>query len=362
MVSNGGVVSAAGVLVGQNALSIGNRLTVDGGTLRVTNAGGTAVLDIRRGTNVLNAGLIVADRLLLTNSAGFFTFNGGTFNVRSATVSNGALFTVGNGVSGATYRMSGTAASVHSFANNLVIASNATLTGNGTLTGTVTNFGTLNVGSSAGSIRINGDLRLQSSSMLTFEIGGLIATNQYDQLTVTNFAELAGTLSLSLLPSFLPDDSDTFTLLKYNTYSFAFANAADAPGARVNLSNNLASFAVTYATGTGVTLGGVTYVDSDGDGQGDLQEQAAGTDAAVSASAMKVTSLARDGLGQITVQFQSVAGKIYRIEYSTNLVTWPIATTNVPATGTNTTWTDDGSLTGGINAQILKRFYRVGLQ
>jgi len=363
VVSNGGVVSAANVFVGANSSSTGNRLTVDGGTLRVTNAGGTAVLDIRRGTNVLNAGLIVADNLVLNNGTGFFTFNGGTLDIRSATVANGAIFTVGNGTSNATYRMSGTAASSHSFANNLVIASNATFAGNGTITGTVTNFGTIYVGSSAGSLTINGDLRLQSSSMLTFEIGGLIATNQYDQLTVTSFAELAGTLSLALLPNFLPDDSDTFTLMKFGSWGGpGFANAP-ALG-RVSLSNNLASFAVNYSL-TNLVLGGVLYTDSDGDGQGDLQEAAAGTDPAVSASVMQIVSVSRVGEGPVTLRFTVETGKNYRIEWSGDLVTWSQLTGTTVFTDFAPglkEWVDNGSQTGGLNFLITNRFYRVGLE
>ncbi|MCY0725524.1 hypothetical protein OVW19_27695, partial [Klebsiella pneumoniae] len=66
VVSNGGVVFAdTAVYVGFNAASTNNRLVVDGGTLRTTNFSGTSVLDVRRGTNVLNAGLVEVDQLLL---------------------------------------------------------------------------------------------------------------------------------------------------------------------------------------------------------------------------------------------------------------------------------------------------------
>jgi len=89
-----------------------------------------------------------------------------------------------------------------------------------------------------------------------------------------------------------------------------------------------------------------------------LQEEAAGTDPNDPASVLAVTSITESG--NIVVQFRSVAGKTYRIEYSTGVGPWSIATTNVPATSTNTTWIDDGSLTGGLPAT--NRFYRVGLQ
>src|SRR5439155_4497842 len=90
IVSNNAVVAAGtAVYIGFDPASTRNRLTVDGGTLRTTNAAATAVLDIRRGTNVLNAGLIEVDKLLLTNTLGFFEFNGGALSVKSSTVNNG---------------------------------------------------------------------------------------------------------------------------------------------------------------------------------------------------------------------------------------------------------------------------------
>jgi T5SS/PEP-CTERM-associated repeat protein len=66
-VSNGGTVSATNLFVGVQPTSTANRVVVDGGTLRVTNAAGTSVLDVRRGTNVLNSGLIDVDQLVMTN-------------------------------------------------------------------------------------------------------------------------------------------------------------------------------------------------------------------------------------------------------------------------------------------------------
>ncbi|HEX5219684.1 MAG TPA: hypothetical protein VFZ59_08965 [Verrucomicrobiae bacterium] len=128
IVSNGGTVFAGGsAYVGLNVFSISNRVTVDGGTLRVTNATGTGVLDVRRGTNVLNAGLVEVDQLLVTNTAGKFELNGGTLSVGKVTASNGQLFRVGNGVSPATLNL--TSFGTNSFGNGLTISANAALTG-----------------------------------------------------------------------------------------------------------------------------------------------------------------------------------------------------------------------------------------
>ncbi|HEY6169996.1 MAG TPA: hypothetical protein VI454_18300, partial [Verrucomicrobiae bacterium] len=357
----GTVFASGGVFLGFNPASTDNRITTDGGSLIVSNGTGTGVFDIRRGTNRFNAGLIDVDQLLLTNAQGVFEFNGGTLRTKGTTNDNGRVFTVGNGASAATLQLLG---GLHAFSNNLVISSNAALAGNGMIVGTVTNFGTVSAGSSAGSLCINGDLRLQSSSMLTFELGGLIPTNQYDQITVTNFVELAGTLSLSLINSFYPEPTNTFTLLSFASSSGTFTNAPFA--GRVSTVSNLASFAVTYTTTNGV-IGGVQYTDSDGDGQTDIEELAAGTSPTNSSSALSITSITVDFLNRNVVQFQTVSGKSYRAEYSNDLVSWitvsgaTFTSAGFDAHGNELTqWIDDGTLTGGLPP--VKRFYRVGLQ
>jgi hypothetical protein len=336
------------------ATSSNNLLQVNGGTLRVQNLAGTGTLDVRSGTNRFDSGLIDVDRLVLTNTRGVFEFNGGTLVSKGTSNSNGRVFTVGKEASPAAFQLQG---GTHTFANNLVISSNATLSGNGTIVGTVTNLGTLSPGTSAGSLRIHGSLNLAASAGMFFEIGGLMPTNQYDQLTVTNFVQFAGTLSLALLNNFLPDDSDSFTLLSFGSASGAFTNAPN--GGRVDLTNNLASFAVTY-TSNNLVLSDVSYVDSDGDRMGDLQEQLAGTNPNDPGSVLIITSITEDMLGRYVIRFQSVAGKNYEVQYSNDLVLWSAvvgATFTEPAPGAME-WIDDGTLTGGLPAT---RSYRVRL-
>jgi len=81
MISNGALCVSTRFSIGQESSSSNSRVVVDGGSLTVTN-GSTARLDIKRGTNVLNAGLIDARVLLLTNALGRFEFNGGTLVTR----------------------------------------------------------------------------------------------------------------------------------------------------------------------------------------------------------------------------------------------------------------------------------------
>ena len=95
VITNGGEFrnDSSGVILGATSQSTNNRIVVDGGTLRTLGSSG--VLDIRRGTNVFNAGLIDARQLLITNALGRFEFNGGTLITRGATVSNGLPLIIG---------------------------------------------------------------------------------------------------------------------------------------------------------------------------------------------------------------------------------------------------------------------------
>lgn len=116
-------------------LGSGSQLVLsNGGTLRSTNAPGTGRYDIRRGTNLLNAGLVEADRLVLTNSQGFFEFNGGTLISGNSVVANGQPFRVGNGLGPATFQLRGNG--THDFAlDGLSVSAQGVLAGSGLVAG-----------------------------------------------------------------------------------------------------------------------------------------------------------------------------------------------------------------------------------
>jgi hypothetical protein len=74
----GGVLIALGdVVVGDCATNAMGQVNVNGGDMFVINASHTATLDVRNGTLVLNAGLLLVDRLVLTNACGQIVQNGG---------------------------------------------------------------------------------------------------------------------------------------------------------------------------------------------------------------------------------------------------------------------------------------------
>jgi hypothetical protein len=91
------------------------------------------------------------------------------------------------------------------------------------------------------------------------------------------------------------------------------------------------------------------YADADGDGFWADEEAAFGTsDTDPGTGPSAVVSIA---VGGATVQFPSVIGRQYRLQYSVDLQTWTNVT--VTATSNTTTWTDPSA-----NMEAL-RFYRV---
>jgi autotransporter-associated beta strand protein len=125
----------------------------------------------------------------------------------------------------------------------VIVDRGATLGGNGTITlaaGTrVINNGTIAPGDSTGQLNVNGNLQLDSSSNLSFQIGGA-AAGYYDVLNKINGDALTlhGMLTIRLINGFLPRQSDTFTIVRTQAaLAGGFANVNS--GGRLNTADGL---------------------------------------------------------------------------------------------------------------------------
>jgi T5SS/PEP-CTERM-associated repeat protein len=217
-----------GVLLGSSSSSSNNSLIVDGGTLRATNPGG-GVLDVRRGTNVLNAGLIEVDTLLLTNALSRFEFNGGTLSARNTRVSNGTLFRAGDGTKPATFILNGNG--IHDFTGTLAftVSSNAALTGNGTIGGplVLATGGKLIPGTAQnviGRMIISNSPVLLGTTVLEISKNGAALTN--DQAQVNAGLSYGGSLVVSNLGPTALASGDTFRLFVAPSYGGGFTNVS----------------------------------------------------------------------------------------------------------------------------------------
>lgn len=139
-ISGGTTAVSSNLVLGTASLCTGNA-TVNGGNLFVTNSTGAAKLVVNQGAFTVNQGAITTDQILVTTNGAQLIFNGGTLRARSLSVSNGAPFTVGDGVQPAVLEMSG---GVFNFPNGLVVSPNASVIGCGTVIGPITNNGIYN--------------------------------------------------------------------------------------------------------------------------------------------------------------------------------------------------------------------------
>jgi hypothetical protein len=107
--------------------------------------------------------------------------------------------------------MSATALAISS-EGGLSISSTGSLSGSGTVVGDVLNAGQLAPGSSTGTLAITGAYSQTVAGTLEIEFAGTGA-GEFDQLQVTGTATLAGTLDLSILAPYVPQNLDQFEIL-----------------------------------------------------------------------------------------------------------------------------------------------------
>ena len=113
--------------------------------------------------------------------------------------------------------------------------------------------------------------------------------------------------------------------------------------------------------------GGDPALDSDGDGSSNLQEYLANTDPRQAASNFKTTQVTRTPEGHFTLDWATVGGVRYRIQFCDTLtgpftdVVRPITDeldAAAPGSPSSQSFTDDFIVTGGVPASGA-RFYRV---
>ncbi len=95
-------------------------------------------------------------------------------------------------------------------------------------------------------------------------------------------------------------------------------------------------------------------IDTDGDGFPDAQELLAGTDPFDAASFLRISALEKTAAG-LKVQFDTFAGRTYRIEYTDDLTTnqWRTLTETIAGDGNAVIVTDPAAATRP------QRFYRL---
>jgi T5SS/PEP-CTERM-associated repeat protein len=243
--NNSVVVSDGGLLqIGPNELVVGYNGVSN--TLVITNNG--TVVDSYgyigwAGTN--NSVLVKDSGSLWTNRASLLVgYNGGTGN--SLVIRNGGTVVSSNMVVAPDNFVTLDGGNLI-VTSGLVVSNNAVLKGTGTIRGNLTLAGTLAPGNSPGALTNFGNVTLQSSAVLDFELGGRIQGTEYDFILVTNgVATLNGLLRVSIISGFETNalNSDIFTLLTADTLTGSFTNVLS--GERLITASGEGSFLVNY--------------------------------------------------------------------------------------------------------------------
>jgi T5SS/PEP-CTERM-associated repeat protein len=111
------------------------------------------------------------------------------------------------------------------------VLTGGTLGGSGLIEGKTTVQGTLSPGISAGVLRFGGDLSLESSAVVSMELGGELRGTQFDGVDVAGALLYGGTLRIVLLNGFEPEEGDIFDLFNgFTSRSGTFANIVFSSG------------------------------------------------------------------------------------------------------------------------------------
>jgi hypothetical protein len=289
------------------------------------------------------AGVLVSDgtRSAITDAAGkFFIWDvpNGTYVLTAA--KTGYSFTPRNvTVSGANktgQNFSGTISSSDATPPTLVVTSPANLS-------YVTNSPVALAGTAS-------DL----SGVLSVKLGSTTAStsNGFTNWTI-NASLVAGTNTLTLVATDKAVPANTTTVnhkIIYATGTFDGNSDGLPDGWQIQY------FGFGFASNTSAQPG----ADPDGDRMTNAQEYAANTNPLDRKSHLKITSQTVSTAGDsVTLNWDSVSGKNYTIEYSSDLVTWIPISPTIPGSSPSTSWIDDGTFTGGSPSSKAKCYYRV---
>jgi len=195
------------------------------------------------------------------------------------------------------------------------------LSGIGLINAAVVNGAVVSPGASPGTLIINGQYTQTAAGQLRLEIGGTNPDSQYDRLHVTGTATLNGEILVCWTNAFVPSVGDSFQVMTFGSAvgSFATTNGL-AFGNGIVLTSQW--------TSTSLTLRATDWrlLDSDNDGMNDWLETLAGTSPNNPASCLRLLPLLQSGQSPdsgFVVQWQSVTGRFYTVDRSTNLADTP---------------------------------------
>ena len=147
---------------------------------------------------------------------------GGRLNITNLDSNTGNLIVDNNSIVNITGDYTQTDGIINLQGGNLDITGiadikNGSLVGTGTLTtNTLINDSLINPGNSIGTLNLNGNYTQTTDGILNIELGGT-NVGEFDQLVISNNANLNGTLNISLVNDYIPTIGDSFEIITYGS-------------------------------------------------------------------------------------------------------------------------------------------------
>ncbi|MBI1396847.1 MAG: PEP-CTERM sorting domain-containing protein [Betaproteobacteria bacterium] len=190
------------------------------GSGRIENAAG-AVIDVQSFNQSLYARSFTGDDgsdARIDNAGTFRKSTTGTYNIGVPFYNTGTVEVLAGRLNFTSFANGGSinvGAGTTFEITDPAFVNTGTMKGNGTLVapaGGLVNAGVLSPGNSPGHLTISGDLVMDGTGSLNIELNGL---SDFDLLTVTGTADLAGELRVSRLAGYTPAVGDSFAFLTF---------------------------------------------------------------------------------------------------------------------------------------------------
>ena len=146
---------------------------------------------------------------------------------------------------------------------SVTVSAGSFLGGIGTVQGAVTNSGTVGPGNVVGTLHFGNTYTQAAGARLEMD---LASAASHDELVVTGAASLAGTLAVSLVNGFSPDEGDQFEVLRASGFGGSTFDSMSLPALSGNMVWN-----VNYSS-TALTISVLLPGDFDGDGTVDTND------------------------------------------------------------------------------------------
>lgn len=307
-------------------------------TFRAANSSGTG-FDIQLGGVLSGPGGLIKSgggTLTLSNTnsySGNTVITAGTLALSgSGSIANSPILEVR---SGATFD-----AGISTF----TVGPGRTLMGSGTVRGSILATGLVSPGSAPLSVTGNAVVNGTLAVTVNGASGGAIVTNGILDISGATLTVAEGTFT------------GPYIVAQSNGGALVGTFGSVPAGYRITYTSSQAILHNydSWAAASGIS-GADPSEDSDGDGQSNAAEFAAGTHPLQSASTHRIGAVAASG-SDFVITFPSVYGRSYRVERSDNLAdsnSWTVVQDNLPGTGSMVSATDPGA------ALEPRRFYRV---